>query len=142
MTFAAGSGSAQQAGGASASHQGRAGVGLPGLHCDLLVIGSGAGALGAAVTAAHLGLQVVVVEKEAVFGGTTAWSGGWMWAPRNMFALADGVRQRQQLALIGLAAWALVNGALVFAGVVLTALALVFNRVVLAPLTTRWPRKF
>ena len=32
--------------------------------CDLLVIGSGAGALSAAVTAAHLGLKVVVIEKD------------------------------------------------------------------------------
>ena len=31
---------------------------------DLLVIGSGAGGLSAAVTAAHLGLKVLVIEKE------------------------------------------------------------------------------
>ncbi len=59
--------------------------------CDLLVIGSGAGALSAAVTAAHLGLSVVVIEKEALFGGTTAWSGGWMWVPRNPLARAAGI---------------------------------------------------
>ena len=51
--------------------------------CDLLVVGSGAGALSTAVTAAHLGLKVWVVEKDAHYGGTTAWSGGWMWIPRN-----------------------------------------------------------
>src|SRR4051812_44509486 len=51
--------------------------------CDLLVIGSGAGGLSAAVTAASLGLDVVLIEKEAQLGGTTAWSGGWMWIPRN-----------------------------------------------------------
>jgi succinate dehydrogenase/fumarate reductase flavoprotein subunit len=50
---------------------------LPPIECDLLVIGSGAGGLSAAVTAAHLGLKVVVAEKESQFGGTTAWSGGW-----------------------------------------------------------------
>lgn len=61
------------------------------LQCDLLVVGSGAGALSAAVTAAHLGLQVVVVEKEPVLGGTTAWSGGWMWIPRNPLARAAGI---------------------------------------------------
>ena len=59
--------------------------------CDLLVIGSGAGGLSAAVTAAHLGLKVLVVEKEAQYGGTTAWSGGWMWIPRNPLALDAGI---------------------------------------------------
>ena len=44
--------------------------------CDFLAIGSGAGALSAAVTAARLGLKVIVVEKDPQFGGTTAWSGG------------------------------------------------------------------
>ena len=61
--------------------------------CDLLVVGSGAGALSAAVTAAHLGLQVIVVEKEPQFGGTTAWSGGWMWIPRNPLALRAGIAE-------------------------------------------------
>jgi succinate dehydrogenase/fumarate reductase flavoprotein subunit len=59
--------------------------------CDLLVIGSGAGGLSAAVTAAHLGLEVVLVEKEPHFGGTTAWSGGWMFVPRNPLARAAGI---------------------------------------------------
>ena len=59
--------------------------------CDLLVVGSGAGGLAAAVSAAALGLQVVVVEKESCFGGTTAWSGGWMWIPRNPLAVAAGI---------------------------------------------------
>ena len=58
---------------------------------DLLVVGSGAGGLSAAVTAAHLGLKVLVVEKETQYGGTTAWSGGWMWVPRNPLAVAAAV---------------------------------------------------
>ena len=56
--------------------------------CDLLVVGSGAGGLSAAVTAACHGLKVIVAEKEPVLGGTTAWSGGWMWAPLNPLARA------------------------------------------------------
>lgn len=59
--------------------------------CDLLVIGSGAGGLSAAVTAAFHGLEVIVAEKEPVFGGTTAWSGGWMWIPRNPLAQRAGI---------------------------------------------------
>lgn len=59
--------------------------------CDLLVIGSGAGGLSAAVTAAHHGLRVIVAEKEPVMGGTTAWSGGWMWAPCNPVAQRAGI---------------------------------------------------
>jgi succinate dehydrogenase/fumarate reductase flavoprotein subunit len=59
--------------------------------CDLLVIGSGAGGLSAAVTAAWHGLKVIVAEKEPVLGGTTAWSGGWMWTPRNPLARRAGI---------------------------------------------------
>jgi len=59
--------------------------------CDLLVAGSGAAGLAAAVTASHHGLKVIVVEKDAVLGGTTAWSGGWIWAPCNPLAKAQGV---------------------------------------------------
>jgi succinate dehydrogenase/fumarate reductase flavoprotein subunit len=60
-------------------------------ECDVLIIGSGAAGLSAAVTAAWHGLQVVVAEKEAVFGGATAWSGGWMWVPRNPLARRAGI---------------------------------------------------
>ncbi len=51
------------------------------IECDLLVIGSGAGGLSTAITAARHGLDVVVIEKEAHFGGTTAYSGGVLWIP-------------------------------------------------------------
>jgi len=63
------------------------------LDCDLLVIGSGAGGLSAAVTAAHLGLKVIVAEKDPQYGGTTAWSGGWMWIPRNPLAVEAGITE-------------------------------------------------
>lgn len=79
---------------ASATHAGTADQAEPAptsLACDLLVIGSGAGGLAAAVTAAKLGMKVIVIEKEGQFGGTTAWSGGWMWIPRNPLAQAAGI---------------------------------------------------
>jgi len=60
---------------------------------DLVVVGSGAGGLASAVVAAELGLSVVVLEKAPVWGGTTAWSGGWMWIPRNPLAVAAGIRE-------------------------------------------------
>lgn len=51
--------------------------------CDVLVIGSGAGGLATAITARKHGLSVIVIEKEPVFGGTTAFSGGVLWIPGN-----------------------------------------------------------
>lgn len=63
------------------------------LACDVLVVGSGASGLAAAVTAAHFGLRVIVAEKAAVFGGTTAWSGGWLWIPRNPLAVEAGINE-------------------------------------------------
>lgn len=53
------------------------------VHCDLLVVGSGAGGLSCAITAAKHGLKVIVTEKAPLFGGTTAFSGGVLWVPGN-----------------------------------------------------------
>ena len=50
---------------------------------DLIVVGSGAGALLAAIRAADEGLSVLVVEKAALVGGTSALSGGGIWIPDN-----------------------------------------------------------
>jgi len=59
---------------------------------DVLVVGSGAGGLATAVAAAHRNLQVIVAEKEPVFGGTTARSGGWMWIPNNAPGQRAGIQ--------------------------------------------------
>ena len=61
------------------------------VECDVLVIGSGAAGLSAAVTAAWHGQKVIVVEKDPVFGGATAWSGGWAWVPCNPLAQRAGI---------------------------------------------------
>lgn len=61
------------------------------IDCDVLVVGSGCAGLATAVASAHRGLKVVVAEKEPVFGGTTARSGGWMWIPNNGPARRAGI---------------------------------------------------
>lgn len=62
-------------------------------ECDVLVVGSGAAGMAAAVTARHRGLDVLIVEKEPRFGGTTARSGGWLWIPGTSLARAFGIHE-------------------------------------------------
>ncbi|MES2498853.1 MAG: FAD-dependent oxidoreductase [Pseudomonadota bacterium] len=57
---------------------------------DLLVVGSGAGALVAALRAAKAGADVLVVEKGKLWGGTSATSGGGIWIPGSHLAAAAG----------------------------------------------------
>lgn len=67
--------------------------------CDVLVAGSGAGGLAAAITAAQHGLEVVVTEKEPLFGGTTAYSAGGIWIPCSSHARRAGVSDSADAAL-------------------------------------------
>lgn len=60
---------------------------------DVLVIGTGASGMAAAVTAAHEGLKVLVVDKAPLFGGTTARSGGWLWIPNTKLAKEQGINE-------------------------------------------------
>lgn len=68
----------------------------PSVSFDVVIIGSGAGGLSAAVTAAYHGLSVCVVEKSEVLGGATSWSGGWAWTPGTHFAKQDGVVESKE----------------------------------------------
>lgn len=58
---------------------------------DLVVVGSGAGGLLAAVRAKDAGLSVLVVEKAGELGGTSALSGGDIWVPCNLDQAKAGV---------------------------------------------------
>ncbi|WP_082109941.1 FAD-binding protein [Demequina phytophila] len=50
---------------------------------DLLVVGTGAAALSAAIAAADEGLEVLVVEGSDKWGGSTGMSGGGCWLPTH-----------------------------------------------------------
>ena len=60
---------------------------------DVLIVGTGASGMATAVTAAAQGLDVLVVEKEPRFGGTTARSGGWLWIPGTRLATEQGIKE-------------------------------------------------
>ncbi|MEU1938659.1 3-oxosteroid 1-dehydrogenase [Streptomyces coeruleorubidus] len=88
LAGAAGAGLAVAAG----VHQGAHAADLPPLGTyDVVVIGSGAAGMTAALTAAGQGLSCVVVEKAPTFGGSTARSGAGIWIPNNPVILAAGV---------------------------------------------------
>jgi 3-oxosteroid 1-dehydrogenase len=59
---------------------------------DVLIVGSGNAGLTAAICSYELGLErVVVVEKSHLYGGTSATSGGMIWAPCSLYTRDAGV---------------------------------------------------
>lgn len=66
---------------------------------DLLVVGSGAGAMTAALRAARAGRSVLIVEKAPRYGGTSATSGGGLWIPANHLMADCGIGDSEAEAL-------------------------------------------
>jgi 3-oxosteroid 1-dehydrogenase len=66
---------------------------------DLVVIGSGAAGLCAALTATLGGARVLVLEKGSLVGGTTSISGGAFWIPLNRHMSEVGVEDSREEAL-------------------------------------------
>jgi 3-oxosteroid 1-dehydrogenase len=68
-------------------------------ECDVVVVGSGAAALTAALTVSIAGLDTVVIEKTGQLGGTSAISAAGIWVPANHHARAAGIDDSPEEAL-------------------------------------------
>lgn len=66
---------------------------------DVVVVGSGAAGLSTAVTAAHSGASVLVLEKGSSIGGTTAKSHGYIWICDNSYQRSAGIKDLKADAL-------------------------------------------
>src|SRR5258708_37649017 len=71
---------------------------MSGQEYCVVVVGSVAAGMVAALTAAHQGLSTVVVEKAPHYGGSTARSGGGVWIPNNETLKRDGVTDTPEAA--------------------------------------------
>jgi 3-oxosteroid 1-dehydrogenase len=58
---------------------------------DLLIVGSGAGAMTTAICAHDRGGRPLLIEKTNLYGGSSAMSGGSLWIPNNHYMAAAGV---------------------------------------------------
>ncbi len=70
-----------------------------GAHFDMVVLGSGAAGLTAALTAAVAGASVLILEKSELIGGTSAMSGAGTWIPCNRLAREAGLADSREEAL-------------------------------------------
>jgi len=67
---------------------------------NVVVVGSGAAGLTAAVAARDAGCEVIVLESMDKVGGSSAKSGGGFWIPNNPYMKAAGVDDSYEAALI------------------------------------------
>ena len=58
---------------------------------DFVIAGSGGGGMVAALAAADAGAEALVLEKQALVGGSTCMSGGIFWVPNNPLMRAEGI---------------------------------------------------
>lgn len=66
---------------------------------DVVVVGSGAGAMTAAICAHDEGAKVLILEKAGRYGGTSASSGGGLWIPDNHLMRAAGMEDSREEAI-------------------------------------------
>jgi 3-oxosteroid 1-dehydrogenase len=66
---------------------------------DVLVVGAGAGAMVAAITASDHAMNTLVIEKGAYYGGSSAMSGGGLWIPNNHLMRTVGIDDSPEDAL-------------------------------------------
>jgi 3-oxosteroid 1-dehydrogenase len=66
---------------------------------DFVIAGSGGGGMVAALTAAEAGAEALVLEKQALIGGSTCMSGGIFWIPNNPLMRAEGTPDSYEDAL-------------------------------------------
>ena len=59
---------------------------------DVVVLGTGAAGMTAAIRAAAEGASVGLFEKSDMVGGTAAWSGGMAWIPNNPHQAEQGIQ--------------------------------------------------
>lgn len=68
-------------------------------EADVLVVGSGAAGMAAAIAAVNQGSSVIILEKMPFQGGTALKSGGVFWIPNNAWLGSQGVKDERLEAL-------------------------------------------
>ena len=66
---------------------------------DVVIVGTGGGGIVAALAAADAGMHALVLEKQALVGGSTCMSGGIVWIPNNPVMRAAGVADSHEDAM-------------------------------------------